>query len=211
MRYLPFSSRLRAAPIILAILSTSCSPTAPTPPESTIVNMQVFYDRALSYAQVGSVYQFAAYALRSDGSYVDLTSTVAWRSSDSQVLRARSILGAFEAISPGQATVTAHYETWDAGLPVPVVRVERLPYPRLSVSGGDPHRVGATTSIHVSVVRAPYVYEPVSNLVTWTSATPSVVRVSGTSVTGVQVGTTVLSTSYNGMSIESGVSVHPRW
>ncbi len=202
-------SRLRAIPIVLALLSASCSATYPAAPDPVIVALQVFYSRPMSYALTGTNYSFNAYAIRSDGAYLDVTSTATWLSSDLQIMRSLSTAGSFSAVSAGRVDIAARYQSMLGVLSLPVLRSDRLTYPRLTVAGGDPRTAGMMASISLSLDQSATASQSITNLVTWTSADPSIVRVDGASVTAVQVGTTVLSTTYNGLTVEYGLSVHP--
>lgn len=199
--------------IVLALVTVSCHASYPTAPSSpTIVAVQVQYSRAMSYASVGTSYAFDAYAIRSDGGWEYVTASATWASSDSQVMSpAGGIAGTFNTVSPGQADVTATYRSVVGRLSIPAIRADRSPYPRLYIYGGNPHIVGANSPIHLTFTEtATSSEQDVTNLATWTSANTTVVTVGGGVVTAVGPGTTVIRATYNGQTLDYGLSVLPR-
>jgi hypothetical protein len=184
---------LRLIPFVFALVSAACTPTYPTPPDPTIVAVQVFYARPMSAALTGSSYEFTAYSVRSDGVYEDVTRKATWSSSDPQVLQLCSwwwTAGTFVAVSAGRADVTARYQSVSGTLSIPVLLSDRLTYPRLLISGGDPHTVGKTDKIKVVLLDTSHPWgQEISSGVGWKIADPSIVRVEGMSVTALRVGT----------------------
>jgi hypothetical protein len=201
--------QLNWIPVVFALVSASCSASYPTAPDPAIIALQVFYNRPMSEALTGSSYSFTAYAIRSDGAYINVTSAATWLSTDPQALRPFRTAGSFVAVLPGHADVAARYQGMYAALSIRVVPADRLTYPRLDVEGGSPGMAGRTEPIFLYLQGSPSSRELVAGSVTWVSADPSVARVEGTMVTGVQAGTTILRTTYDGLTLEYALSVHP--
>jgi len=198
---------LRAIPLVLALLSATCSPKYPTAPDPLIAAVQVFYGRGMGDALTGESYLFRAYAIRSDGAYIDVTSSATWFSSDSKIMSPQPNAGVFSALSAGRADVGARYQSLSGA--VTITAVAKDSYPRLWAYGGEPYTVGGKDGINLSILYSEHTGQSITNAVTWASSDPSIARVDGSMVTGLQVGTAVLSTTYNGITFYYHTSVHP--
>jgi hypothetical protein len=203
--------RVRWGPVVLALVAASCSASYPAAPDPTWIALQVFYVQPMSYAAVGSTYSFSAYAIRSDGAYEDVTSAAAWTSTDWRVLCPLTTAGSFAAAAAGQADVAVRWDSMVGILSIPVNQTDRLTYPRLSITGGSGLTVSAKTHVILRLMYSAALWDSVTvtDLATWTSANPAVVKVEGGLVTGVHAGTTQISATYNGLTVEYGLSVHP--
>jgi|GEM_PF-2734922 len=150
---------------------------------------------------VGSVQQFRAIALYTDGTTTDVTAQAVWSSSTPTVAAIDATGGSATALGPGIAIVTASFGVHQghAYLPVstnggPVLMYIRVmpPYPTIGVGGTQTFIATAKYSDGSSV--------DVTSQAVWSSATPTVATVSGGVATGVSVGTANITATFGGMS-----------
>ncbi len=195
--------------VFLALLAMSCSAQYPAAPSPTVAGLQVFYGRATNRASSYSSFPFRAYVVWSDGAYEEVTVVATWQSSNQQVLRPSTTTGYFTVAGYGVAEVLARYQDATATLRLAVPRVDTTLYPRLVVSGGDPQKVGVTAPLYLTLQRSYSASDPVTTYATWQSADPSIAAVKDGAVTGLRPGTTTVSASFNGLSIEYSLSILP--
>ena len=182
---------------------------APTTP----VGFQIYYRNPVAFALVGSFYTFDAYILRADGAYEDVTPRTTWSSSNPAVLRQTTgNLSTFNAVATGPADVIGGYLGFSSSVPMFVTRPDRPVSPQLSLSlqAVPPYTVGqkGQAIARVLEIGGP-VAEVVTDLASWSSSNPDVLRVERGAWTVVAPGTAHITASYNGLSGFIGVSVHP--
>ena len=199
--------------VVLVVAATSCRASYPAAPtEPTPLSFQIYYRSPVSFAMVGSFYAFGAYTLRSDGAYEDVTSQTTWSSSDPSVLRQSSTsAAAFNALAVGPADVIARYREFSSSVSMFVIRPDRRVYPQLSIGlQPSPSTVGqkGQATANLLEIGAP-AFEVVTDLASWSSSNPDVLRVERGAWTVVAPGTTHITASYNGLSAFVGVSIHP--
>jgi hypothetical protein len=203
--------------LLTTVAAGSCHASYPVAPtEPTPLSFQIYYRSPVSLATVGSSYVFDAYTLRSDGAYEDVTSQTTWSSSDPAVLRhnpVSSSTGAvFNAVTTGPADVIARYRGLSSSVPMFVIRSDRRVYPQLSIGlqPFPPWTVGqkGQATANVLEIGAP-AFEVVTDLASWSSSNPDVLRVERGAWTVIAPGTAHITASYNGLSALIGVSVHP--
>jgi len=214
MRCQPAHTCFRAFAIALTLALASCRATYPAAPTTTDVSLLLLGGMTESLTWQG--YAFRAFTLRADGAYEEVTETATWSSSDTAVMTPRAPSGYFWAAAAGTSVITVRKGSLVASRTVAVLDSGRLTYPRLSYTQGADLTPGASSyfTLWWSEVRTnngwPYIWSgDVTSVAAWTSDNPSIVRVSGSALTGVSVGLTMVRASYNGISIEVLVSVYP--
>ncbi|MEG2889727.1 MAG: Ig-like domain-containing protein, partial [Aeromonas sp.] len=152
--------------------------------------------------------QLAATGSYSDGSNVDVTTTVSWTSSNPAVATVGLHTGLVTAVSPGTATITGALDGQTATLTVTVTSAVlnagglTITTPPLTVAAGLTGQLAATGS-----------YSDGSNLdvtasVTWVSSNPAVATVNASGlVTGVAPGSTTITGNLEGQSAALAVTV----
>jgi hypothetical protein len=201
---------------LVAITAPSCQASYPVAPtEPTPLSFQIYHRSPVAFATVGSFYVFDAYTLRSDGAYENVTSQTTWSSSDPAVLRyntSSSSTGQFNAMATGPADVVARYRGFSSSLSMFVIRSDRRVYPQLSIGlqPFPPWTVGqkGQATANVLEIGAP-AFEVVTDLASWSSSNPDVIRVERGAWAVVAPGTAHITASYNGLSAFVAVSVHP--
>jgi hypothetical protein len=197
-----------------AIIAASCHasyPVAPTDP--TPLSFQIYYRNPVAFASVGSFYSFDAYVLRADGAYENVTSQTTWSSSDPAVLRqSTSSFSTFNAVASGPADVIGRYRGLSSSVSMFVTRPDRRVFPQLSIGlqPFPPWTVGqkGQATANVLEIGAPAI-EVVTDLASWSSSNPDVLRVERGAWAVVAPGTAHITASYNGLSAFVAVSVHP--
>jgi hypothetical protein len=200
--------------LLAAIIAVSCKASYPVAPtEPTPLSFQVYYRNPVTFALVGSVYFFDAYTLRSDGAYENVTSQTTWSSSDPAVLRQNTTsFSTFNAVATGPADVVGQYRGLSSSVSMFVIRSDRRVYPQLSIGlqPFPPWTVGQKGQATASVVEiGAAVPQVVTDLASWSSSNPDVIRVERGAWTVVAPGTAHITASYDGLSAFVGVSVHP--
>ncbi|MNG92351.1 Bacterial Ig-like domain (group 2) [compost metagenome] len=152
--------------------------------------------------------QLAATGSYSDGSSVDITTTVSWTSSNPAVATVGLHTGLVTAVSQGTATITGTLDGQTATLPVTVTSAVlnagglTITTPPLTVAAGLTGQLAATGS-----------YSDGSNVnvtasVSWSSSNPAVATVSATGlVTGVDPGTATITGILDGQTATLAVTV----
>ena len=154
---------------------------------------------------------FYAYSTDADGVYRDVTSRVAWSSSNAAVVRQLGTSpGFFQAVGGGTAQVIATYEGFSDAITV-IVRPVRPPFPYLTISlDVSSLMVGATGRAQALMQVAVGSTQDVTSMAAWATSDPSIVAVSAGQVTAVAPGTVELTASFNGLTTRYGFSVRPR-
>ena len=201
---------LMAVTLGLVALVAGCEASYPTRPDTpTPVALQVHYLRPVGYAAVRSSYTFAAYVLRSDGAWENVTTRAAWSAPDPAVLRS-SGFGVFLADAPGASGVRVEYGGLATFVDMFVIDPSVQPYPRLTIAPGTPVVIGASSQATASFQSAAgAAAQAVTADAIWTSSDPAVATVAAGRVTAVGPGTTRITATFQGVSNFYGWSVPP--
>ena len=205
--------------LLTTVAAGSCHASYPVAPtEPTPLSFQIYYRSPVSLATVGSSYVFDAYTLRSDGAYEDVTSQTTWSSSNPAVLRhnpVSSSTGAvFNAVATGPADVIARYRGLsssraDVRHTVGPAGVSAALYRTATVPAVDRGTDKAQANCKCAEQIGAPAFEVVTDLASWSSSNPDVLRVERGAWTVIAPGTAHITASYNGLSALIGVSVHP--
>jgi len=150
---------------------------------------------------VGSVEQFRAIALYTDGTTSDVTAAAVWSSGTPTVAGAEPTGGLVTALTPGIAIITATFGVHQghAYCPVstnggPVLMYIRVmpPFPTVGIGGTQTFVATATYSDGSKV--------DVTTQALWSSGTPTVATNASNVATGVSAGTSNITASFMGMS-----------
>jgi uncharacterized protein YjdB len=181
-------------------------------PVVTITGIEVTPPRQV--VAVGNAVSFGATALLSDGSHIDVTRDVQWRSSDPAIAQATRPAGRFETLAQGMATISAtlvHESQIYVGQAALVVQAAQPVY--LEVT---PPRLGLTISeqgqLNAIVHFTDESTEDVTGEVTWQSQDESIATVGASLrrgvVTGVATGLTAIDAVYrDSLSASAAVRV----
>lgn len=194
---------------LLAVVVTACTAVYPTEPTATtVVGLQVIFSPRGRVA-VGSTSQFGAITLDSDGVYNAATAQASWTSSDAGIARLIAP-GAFAAVAPGTAYITARHGSFEATAPIAVVEAQSLQlFPRLNVSPTSPSRVGNTAQTTAVLRLSSSSQQTVTASATWTSADPNVATVDAGRITGRGLGTTLITVTYGDLVDWFWISIQP--
>jgi hypothetical protein len=185
-------------------------PVGPTDSVPAPVAFQVHYKTPLGFIPVGTSFSFAAFALRSDGAYEDVTLRTTWSSTDPSVIRSTTAVGGFTASALGPADVVAQYDRFTSTLSLLVTRTDRPVYPLVTVSAGTPRNIGDTAQATLTLRLSSTATQNVTDLAAWESSDPRVMSVSSRGVvTAVGTGTGQITASYDGLSAWYAWSVSP--
>jgi 6-phosphogluconolactonase (cycloisomerase 2 family) len=163
--------------------------------------------------QTGGAVQFTARGIYSDGSARFLTMSATWSSLDPTVAiisNAAGSNGLATALTPGITTISATFNgiTGTASLSVtapPLVSIAVTP-PNPSIP------VGATQQFAATGTYADNSTQVITNAVTWSSSLPSIATIGNDAATrgratGVDVGETIISATFDGVTGSTGLTV----
>ena len=148
-----------------------------------------------------------AYAVDSDGTYVDVTPAVIWTSTHPEIVSVRQgVATTATAMTPGVSDIVAAYQGFSDALPLWVRPWQdfedsflRLQFPAVLHAG---HVVSAIAYLNGSE-------RDVTSLATWWSSNPQVLSVQAGRVSALKAGTVRISVTYAGYTDDCIVSVHP--
>ena len=190
------------------------NPVAPVDETPVALLLTSFTSISSPSVNVGSFIYYKAYAVTRDRAYIDVTSQVQWTTTDVGILRPGTNDGAgyfFTGVIPGNVDVVARLQGLQASLPASVVPANRTVFPSISVTSpgtmmfGDTFRVSGIYRESQSAL-----IQTVTNGVAWASSNPAVVVIEDGVATGVGVGTSFFTVTYNGVSTTFYFSIHPR-
>jgi uncharacterized protein YjdB len=148
-----------------------------------------------SAPSTGGTSQFAATAVYSDGSAVDVTSLASWTSSNSAVATVSSG-GVVTGVAPGAATISTTYHSVTGSTTFNVGTTLTL----VVVSGTAP-AIGAGNQFTAMARFADGSIQDVTSQATWTASNTDVATVSdGGLVTGVAAGVVTISAKYQNLT-----------
>jgi uncharacterized protein YjdB len=148
----------------------------------------------------------------SDGSFADLTSQVTWTSANTGVATVSGLVasaGLVTGVAVGDTTITATLNGTSASVPVHVTSAILSAIQLPNIQQNVPR--GLTLPLVATGMYTDGALADLTATVTWTSANPAIASVSGLAlsaglVTGVSVGDTTITASYNGQT--ATVPVH---
>jgi hypothetical protein len=212
----------RCSLVAFVCAGAACSasyPTEPTNPKplALIVQYATPRGKVVPGTAAANTYTFTAFTLNGDNVSENVTSKVAWRSSDPGVAQVRP--GAtFVAVAPGEARAIATYEGLEASAAMVVIDAQVLArlVPRLEVTATGPLQVGGpparatANSRTLSTSSGQVVSTSVTNRVEWTSSDTNVATVDGNGfITPTGMGTALIRASMDGVVDWIWVSVAP--
>jgi len=158
-------------------------------------------DVATVALQVGNTRQVRVTASFPDGESRDVTDQAEWKSSDTSVATVRQ--GLIAAVGTGSATVTATLGTRTLSIPVSVGVLQSLSVDKnkLVMSKGDSEQVKLTASYPDGTNK------DVTDQAVWSSASAAVAEVYQGKITAVGAGTTNITATYNGKTVNISVEV----
>jgi len=198
--------------MIFTFLLAGCSASSPSELSAPVpLVLQIHYRTALGPVAVGNSFSLAAYAFDSDGAFEDVTSTATWSSLNPSAVQLTTPPSRFTAVAPGLADVSVTYRGLVHAVPVTVIEIDRQ-FPTLSLTPGDPHNIGKTSSTSVLLRTSATQSQNVTAQADWSSSDPRVVTVTPGApalVRGVGPGTAWITASFNGLSTSYGLSIEP--
>ena len=201
--------RRMLALVVLALVACACDASYPTTPsELGVVGLQLQLQNPFGNAIVGSTYNFAAYALRSDTAWENVSGKSDWRTSNIGVLRPAGANGAFNATGIGIASILVRYQGFLQSLDVTVI--EAPDRPRISVGVSQRFSLGDTGTASAFLFSASGAFSVVTGDTAYASSDPRVLAVDGTRLTALAIGTATITGTYQGLSDFVRVSVAPR-
>jgi hypothetical protein len=205
------SARLLYVCLVMAsAILTGCTASYPTKPtKAPAVALQVHYNAATGFSTVGTSYSFSAYTLDRDGAYQNVTTLVAWSSSNSDVLQPTASWF-FRAVAPGAAQVTARYGELESSVWMVVIHPELRAFPFVAVTTADPQVIGRQARSTATLRQSATASQVVTEAATWLSSDPTVATVDRGLITAVGAGTTQITVSYDDLSAWYWLSVRPR-
>jgi hypothetical protein len=209
---MPSPGRASQIAVIFALLLAGCSASSPSEPSAPVpLVLQVHYRTALGPVTVGNSFSLAAWIFNSDGVFEDVTSMATWSSLNPATLQLTTPPSSFTPFAPGLADVSVTYRGLTHTAPVTVIEIDRQ-FPILSVTPGDPHKIGRVALTSAVLRTSPTQSQSVTTQADWSSSDPRVVTVTRgaqTFVTGVGLGTAWITASFNGLSTSYGLSIEP--
>ena len=209
---MPSLARAGQIAMIFTFLLAGCSASSPSELSAPVpLVLQIHYRTALGPVAVGNSFSLAAYAFDSDGAFEDVTSTATWSSLNPSAVQLTTPPSRFTAVAPGLADVSVTYRGLVHAVPVTVIEIDRQ-FPTLSLTPGDPHNIGKTSSTSVLLRTSATQSQNVTAQADWSSSDPRVVTVTPGApalVRGVGPGTAWITASFNGLSTSYGLSIEP--
>ena len=153
--------------------------------------------------------QFQATGTYSDGTSKDITSTVAWSSGTTTVATVVANSGLATAVAAGSSAITASLGSISSNT---TLTVTASVLQSIAVTPGNPSiAVPQTTQFTATGTYADGTSHEITQVVTWTSASPSVASIVGTSgvATAVAPGTSVITAKLNLISGGTTLTVTP--
>jgi hypothetical protein len=153
----------------------------------------------------GTSLQFTARGIYSDGSTANLTSSVAWSSSDGTVATI-SAEGSATGVNSGTTTITATFGSIAGSTQSTVIA------PTLTGLIINPVNssitIGATEQFSVTAVFSDASSQDVTSVATWTSSSPTIASISSSALaTAVNYGTTTIAAHFTGLTAMTTLSV----
>jgi len=198
--------------LFVCISGAACNASYPTEPTKAAATTLFIHQGARGRVPIGTTaYGFSAYTLDADGIYEHVTDRATFTSSDSGVARL-SGRSTFIAAGAGVTTISASFGGLTASVPMMVFDPRTPIYPRLSIVYNGPNAIGARAQTAAGLQRtAQSPNENVSSQVTWTSDNPRVATIDQAGIiTGVGVGMTMISGTYDGLTDWYWLSIAPR-
>jgi trimeric autotransporter adhesin len=201
---------------LFALLCAGCNASYPFQPSNPVpTSLRIIYQAAMGPALVGQSFGFTAYVLDSYGGVQDVTANATWLSSNTNVIALVANPSRFTAIAPGVADISATYQGMSNTLSLSVIEADRQ-FPSLAITGLStlpPRAVGQTASLSAVLRFSVSQSQNVTSQAIWSSSDPDVLTVtldgSSATVTGMTVGTAVITATFNGLTANYGLSVHP--
>jgi hypothetical protein len=170
-----------------------------TPP--TVLSLSISGNTSLT---VGGTSQLQATASMSNGTTQNVTSLATWTSGTTSV--ATVAAGLVSGASVGSSLITASFGGKSASVTVTVGNTP-VTVLSLSVTGNTALQVGGTSQLQATASMSDGSTQNVTASATWTSATTSVATVSSGLVSGVSVGSSLITASFGGKSASVTVTV----
>jgi len=199
--------RCVVASALLAAISCSGSPTAPTSPPGTISALTILYGvTACQPLRVGRVLALNVYPPESPRANVNSASR--WTSSDPSVLLLHPAPGAFIMVGPGTAEVRAEYQGSVASM---AITIQPDVYPRLDVTVNNNFPDVAPRGRAEVIPALARAGTDVTADARFSSSDQRIATVEGARITfQPRVGNVTISATYNGLSGSCGMSVYPK-
>ena len=197
--------------VIECVAAASCSASYPTAPTQAAPVSLFIAQGAKGRVNINSAAGYQAFIVDADGAFENVSGSATFESSDSGIARSNSRT-TFIGVAAGIATITARYAGLTASVPIVVVDPRVVIFPRLSINVTGPTTIGGRAQTAAGLQRsATAPNENVSSIVAWRSENPAVATIDQNGViTGVGIGTTMISASYEGLIDWYWLSIVPQ-
>jgi hypothetical protein len=200
-----------AVVLIECVATASCTASYPTEPTQAAPVSLFITQGARGRVNISSSASYQAFIVNADGAFENVSGAATFESSDAGIARSNSRTS-FIGVAAGIATITARHAGLTASVPIVVVDPRIVIFPRLSINVTGPSAIGGRAQTAAGLQRsAPAPSENVSSMVTWRSENPAVATIDQNGViTGVGIGTTMISASYEGLTDWYWLSISPQ-
>jgi len=198
--------------MFVSVAGVSCTASYPTEPTKAAPAALVIIQGARGRVPVGnSLLSFGAYTIDDDGAFEMVTDRATFEAADTGIVSPFS-RGVFQAVGAGTTTITARFGGLTASVPIVVFDSRTVAYPRLVIFYTTPGTVGARAQSNAQLQRTSQsANENVSSQATWSSDNPQVATVDANGlITGVGIGTALISAHFEGLSDWYWLSIVPR-
>ncbi len=206
---------VNAAGLVTAVAAGSATITATYQSQTATVNITVTAPAAGSLAltssatnlAAGSTAQLQATETQGNGSTEDVTSQVTYTSSSPAVATVNAT-GQITAVSQGSAVITATYDGQSATITITVTATAPMATSLSLTSSAVSIAAGLTAQLQATAMLSDGSTSNVTGTATYTSSAPAVATISSSGlVTGVSVGSAVLTASYQGQFATTNLTI----
>ncbi len=176
-------------------------------PTPTVQSIQI--DPPNGTVAAGTSIQLSATALYSDSAHSDVTSQVAWSSSNSAIATVAAGTGMVRAMNTGSATITAQFQGKSAST---TVTVSAATLASIAITPAEPRiAAGTTTQLTATAVFSDNTHQDVTQQAAWSTSSSTVATVSSDSgaVQSVAEGSATITASFQGQSAAATLTVTP--